>query len=169
MEKLKLKHLAPYLPYGLSFAYKMLGSKPFAIAVMKELNAEQVNKQYFVEHEVLPLLLPLSEVTKHQWESVFMAGIDDVVLDVIKSYYLADVHVKEKVIRYYDTAKGIHLKMPVDTLFVINLNPLQFESGQNHNYRFYMLRAIDMMNKLHIDYMHLIDKGLALNKLDYEK
>lgn len=69
MEKLELKHLAPYLPYGLKF-YDLLNEITHNVVgiIEDEIYAKEVNGDcyswYYKESDELPILRPLSDLTK---------------------------------------------------------------------------------------------------------
>ena len=180
MKKLLFKHVSPYMPYKMQF--KVFDSPPDVMTGLGfTFNKEPIvyyNFRRSVGRSYLdvikPLLIPLSEVTKKQWMQVFKAGIDDVVQEVIDQYFKPEIRINKSIIYYYNANKASGFRMPEESLFVINLDPLQFSAGynlttkSNSSYRFHQLKAIDEMNLLHIDYMGLIDAGLALNKNDYK-
>ncbi len=71
MEKLELKHLAPYLPYGL----KGLGKYPNGDDNIREINISNV--MAYVDNDInsKPILRPLSDLTNykgifHNWEYI---------------------------------------------------------------------------------------------------
>jgi hypothetical protein len=74
-EKLELKHLAPYLPYGL----KLQSKNPFGIKHTCSLVFEreeylECNIKTAIKYQFKPILIPLSELTK---ESAINYGYPD--------------------------------------------------------------------------------------------
>ena len=62
MEKLELKHLAPYLPYGL----KMSEQKYDLVLNVNNHPNHCVDLEYSIKEQVKPILRPLSDLTKEK-------------------------------------------------------------------------------------------------------
>ena len=82
--KLELKHLAPYLPYGLTYQVKLKEIKLMVISTGNIYNILRAVNEGVYGDEYKPILRPLSDLTKVlQWDDgqYMMTDYDDFDLD----------------------------------------------------------------------------------------
>lgn len=96
-------------------------------------------------HIFKPLVIPLDQLTEAQWIEVFKAGT---------SNQLGEIDINTNVIGI--NGDGFYLRYWVDMM--------NFEGLWTFN----QLAAFAKLHELHADLHGLIEKGLAINKLDYE-
>ena len=144
--ELELKHLAPYLPYGLPI--KILNHKCDYVSIefAKANGFYMMADEFYVTYEggrtgkgvndFKPLLLPLSKLDK-----TFSVNGEEYHRNLIMDYFINSRHIF--------TCQTI-IKNRLTT------NTLKFLDAQT-------------MFKFHFDVFGLIDAGLALNKLDYDE
>ena len=131
--KLELKHLAPYLPYGLKCKWNQ--SKPFELKGLQH-GSDSVNnemwiwkdKTYFIGYlyECKPILRPLSDLKTIEKE-----------IKSVDSYWYVDDYLTEK--------------CTVDKIY-----PL-------HVIEFIPYAIMQVLLKYHFDVFGLIEKGLAID------
>jgi len=94
--KLELKHLAGYLPYGLRIARFNQGEIYKKIEyLLRGTNINEVVRY----HNLKPILRPISDLTKEDWNSVFVNSDIDNILSIYQSdkhlgcveYYLVNL------------------------------------------------------------------------------
>lgn len=158
--KIELKHLAPYLPYGLTGLH-FDDERSIKSVVTIELllipdELTVINSDYEYDINLIdfrPLLLPLSELTHEQ--------LNQIIKHLFKNSRgikprLTDIECKKGFITFYDYTTSMRytaVKPGGDKLPVLNMS--------NH------FSDYDIFFELHIDMFNLIPAGLALNKLDY--
>jgi len=85
MEKLELKHLAPYLPYGLKMGY---GGYDLVLNVDNHPN-NCCDLEYSIKKQIKPILKPLSDLTdkeKYELDNIITEGyIDDFINLVVET------------------------------------------------------------------------------------
>lgn len=160
LQQLELKHLAPYLPYGLNIAYEMFGNKyetqPITTVHIwgNKINNIDIN-------QIKPLLIPLSQITKSQWFSILMQGLHQTSPPILPNM----PQMMPDVIIHSDLGAELNY-MGTHYSFSYDFKNNQFES---HGIRFNHVAVLEELYKNHADVNHLIDAGLALNKLDFIK
>jgi len=143
MEKLELKHIAPYLPYGLMCEVTDKGKKTIA-----KLSGAYIDSSYAffdtVESEhgyegIKPILRPYSDLTDEFLEKLF----NGLALDVIRTKYALIINIQ---------IMGEWFK--------------EIISFRKYNGENQLSMSADLYNKLienHFDVFGLIDKGLAID------
>lgn len=142
MDKLELRHIAPYLPYELEFKDPETVTPGVMVAIVAGMpgllfyeNKDEI--YYFDLGRIKPLLLPLSELRSEKYINIFFE----------KDGFMDEV-----------TETNNQLQ---DCNNFIN----QFKITDNdycHPYNFFSL-----LFQHHFDVFGLINAGLALNKLDH--
>lgn len=137
MEKLELKHLAPYLPYGLK---------------------GRVNKETYLqeEHERIGELKTI-DLADHNYELAVYGEL---------GYFLCDIHEFKPILRpLSDLTKEIEYNgkiiIPINELG-ININWYNFEQLKHYYTLFNVYEYIKLL-EWHFDVFRLIDKGLAID------
>lgn len=151
IQKLELKHLAPYLPYGLKVKHfddeRSIKSICDIVHISTDDEVCLINSMYeYYERieDIKPLLLPLSAFTDEQWIEVFKTG---------QPFGAGDLHRSKNGATYYAESGG------------------QISYSQNWKHFtastiFNQLAAFNKIYELHGDLHGLIESGLAINKLD---
>jgi len=85
--KLEIKHLAGYLPYGLKGNYLLSNVVNTSKDELRDKLLTIDNVKFFLDYAT-PILRPLSDLTKEEWNSVFV----DSDIDNILSIYQSDKH-----------------------------------------------------------------------------
>lgn len=162
-DKLQLKHLACYLPYGLTLQLdgkvkELVGLEApyktnnnyFIHGIVREIGGTYRHTQSMcltekTVHLCKPLLIPMSELKKEQWIKVFKAatGFDIEILNIDPT----SVHCS-----FNGTMYGHYY-----------FDDCEFRSTQTFN----QLAAFDTLFSLHADIHGLIEKGLALSKIEH--
>lgn len=163
---LEIKHLAPYLHYGLKIQYvvRAFFDDKLYIGDLIDLNCREnmANSSCVLSHKIVdvkPLLLPLTALTYKQWISVVMAGLTNVTPLHLDGYLQRGKSIEE-------TNYGIEIIISGGDSISFDFKCCQFsDSGMRFNQR----AAFEKLHELHADIFGLIDAGLALNKLDYIK
>lgn len=153
-EKLTLAQLSGYLAYGLQVHYfdDERGAKRTCnielLHVPDEVTIIDGMYQYDVSlSDIQPLVIPLDRLTEAQWIEVFKAGTghDIEVLNIDPT----SVH------GFFNATMYCHYYF----------NDFEFRSTQTFN----QMAAFNKLHELHADLHGWIEKGLGINKLDYEK
>jgi hypothetical protein len=156
---LEIKHLAPYLPYGLKMTTTML-QNPVELAGLG--TDTDIIKKIFIHHHKYtawypienfkPILTPLDNILYIEWLDVFLAGINS-----LKCPYPAGAIGPSNIIMH-DNAVEFFIN-PVDTI-TYDFTENQFHSDS----RFNQLAAFNELYKLHADLDKLIPPGLAIDE-----
>lgn len=152
--KLELRHLAGYLPYGL----KMVRPDRKTVLELHGIAGDLLifkedNETYgsILSGNYKPLVIPLSQLTKEDWQQVFVAGCpqfaDEFSVEVTENWVILD--------QCYDIS-------------TFDFRYRNFEISHSMP-PFDALAAFEKLYSLHADLHGLIEKKLGLNKLDYEK
>lgn len=151
--KLQLEHLAPYLPYGLTFRHYDANRERESICTYASITTEEItliNSDYEYDElieDAMPLLVPLSEIN-----SLFEQFVD---LMPFGDEYKSHLFFEEKPLT------------KLTDLFIIKSNvsvELSFNKAQPLTAPYL---AVNLLFKNHFDVFNLIPEGLALNKLNY--
>ena len=181
-ETLQLEHLCGYLPYGLKMQIdwpngnistgllKSIGLHPgiggedlltIFVEIEKDNSRQFIFRKNQKKYMVKPLVIPLSELTREQWMEIFQAGIDNLKVPVPK-HLLGDLHLE---------LTDMAAELFTDFCNQVN-DSISFyfvEKQFSTDLRFNQLAAFNKIYELHGDLHGLLEKGLALNKLTYEK
>jgi hypothetical protein len=136
--ELEVKHLAPYLPYGLKLVFDNfpLHSKECSHIRTLELDCGHDFNLYLQRGDIKPILHPLSSINK----PIEVNGKTVVVLDLIRntnhSFYFSAGYICEKCLDY---------------------------SLQHEGYGTYPYWIIEILAEHHIDFQGLIPAGLAID------
>lgn len=166
MEELEIKHLTPYLPYGLYMKVDDRG-----VLSMDSMDDECVVSSYnnftktnYHISDIKPILRPLSSMTKKEAYDILclIVGIEDIGFEQSDLDYIS--------LNYeYDMLK-IKGEFPFDdyvcgTEYTINISNdgiACFDTGSNGMYITHS--AYDYLFSKHFDIFGLIDEGLAIEK-----
>lgn len=150
---LELKHLAPYLPYGLKVKDNMNPKADITYQVLSISieNGDGVvvnynSNNFMFIHEVKPILRPLSKL---DWDIIFSVGIEKAKLP----YEIVSLGFE-----YTDDNVECFLNGETHTSF----NYCFSEQAFNSEYRFNQIAALDEIYRQHGDINFLIDAGLAI-------
>ena len=170
--KLELKHLAPYLPYGIKIKTN------HGWEYLESLSSEFINignEDFYEFHEIKPYLRPLSNLIKeieHNGEKfvpiielfrMIYKEIYDVDFEMpIKDFqmfnepFFPSVKVSEKVeVTKAEYNYGFSIEYPNRFCFTVNGDELVFNQ----------LNLLDKLSEWHFDWKFgLIEKGLAIEK-----
>ncbi len=161
--KLELRHLAGYLEHGLKCKRIPISDlwdekivELTALDVADKIAIFHKSADYYFDDEekefdIKPLVIPLSQLTKEDWIEVFKAGLD---FDASK----ISVSICSKFINFYC----------VEDSMTYYIKEKHFAHSVFDRY-FNQLLAFEKLYSLHADLHGLIEKGLGLNKNDYEK
>jgi len=147
--KLELKHLAPYLPYGLKFYIEDLRShvKPFSWTLGVETNLGEV-----LENQNKPILRPLSDLTKGELEEFYNSDkIEKGTLEILK----------KKSANWYETIWDIRFKH--NEGIGIEKDGLCYTSFGIGFHAKYTQEQWEWFYSKHLDVFGLIEKGLAID------
>jgi hypothetical protein len=157
--KLELKHLSPYLPYGLKCRSDMPGNTIFEMRILSNNNAYEDDRSCrWGIGTFKPLLTPLSELTNSQWIDVIIAG--DIVLEREQTYDMDFEWDKENdllIIGIPHDGGREHIKF--------SKHFMAFGGSLWIN----QLAAFNKLYELHADVYGLIESGCALNKNSLNK
>lgn len=155
MEKLELKYIAGYLPYGI---FVMAGAKKVIYTFDYHLNIEGGK----------PILFPM----KCLIEEVTINGETFIpIIELAKLFHKEDAY---KVTHYEDPRYMDWGYNGEDAAWVINCcvendsDRYLYYSIYKHKLNQLPLNLVDKLNELHFDYRGLIDRGLAVSALDYD-
>ena len=140
--KLELKHISPYIPYDLEFKDPETVVPGVMVAICAGMPGllfyeNKDEIEYFDLSRVKPLLIPLSELPKQAKSTV--VGIRNIDQINSKSWYL--IKHKGGETCFYDLPE----EMPIEDVY----------------------DTYEQLFAAHYDVFGLIEKGLALNKLDH--
>lgn len=153
MNELELKHLAPYLPYGLSFSVNLNDVRDNFPDELRTLKLAETNIDLALKIGK-PILRPLSSITTEEAYELGIlltseADMEDIEvgvggIDVFGEYYT--------VVRYQD-------KVDEEYSFMIQFSPIGIVGIDLIPYK-----AYEWLFKNHFDVFGLIEKGLAIEK-----
>jgi len=91
MEKLELKHLAPYLPYGLKIQCKRIHFKEYWVSTLKSIYYDSLDvvsdESVLSEGEYKPILRPLSDLTNNVFsDTAFSIESNESIDSIYMSY-----------------------------------------------------------------------------------
>lgn len=167
MDKLKLEHLAGYLPYGLKLScnttykvYDLIGLNKSEAFIL-----EPYNCGWYCVSNFKPILRPLSdliEVIQYDGYSVVpIARLLDIAISMnwSSTSYLSFDHGKNEYWTYFKGNKpsSIFGYNSEHKYFYLHDNNGNKESVKNHKELF------DFLHELHFDIYGLIEKGLAID------
>lgn len=178
MKELELKHLAPYLPYGLKLQY-VVREKVEQIGIMKSISHNEdetnptrvsISAMYNEEHIWMfkPLLRPLSQLTQeieHNGENfvpleVIARMIEPEYILIDKSTF--DFNVINESIGY-DQVFQLRYKTDYDNYkMVVMLNFHEKEKCFWHTERIIPFSCIEKLLEWHFDIHNLIKNNLAI-------
>ena len=157
MEELELKHISPYIPYGLEFKSNDKICKLGEIIVGMNTVVDWGSSNHFINN-IKPLLRPLSSITIEEAYELGVlltseADMEDVEvgvggIDVFGEYYT--------VVRYQD-------KVDEEYSFMIQFSPIGIVGIDLIPYK-----AYEWLFKNHFDVFGLIEKGLAIDKTTFK-
>lgn len=119
-QQLELKHLAPYLPYGVHIAYEMFGNKyqtqPITTVHIwgNKINNIDIN-------QIKPLLIPISEITSEEFESFGYKNTGWYVKGIIKNHLLGYKHFEYLISKHYDVFGLIDAGLALNKMDFINI------------------------------------------------
>lgn len=161
MEKLELRHLAGYLEHGLKVIWvhnNIIFTMDADGCLQNTLTISDILDEQLHEETCLkPLVIPLSQLTDIKWIEVFKAGINE--FKDIESDYYVQRHKRFVVIEYVQWSTRIKV--------TYDIKNQQFNISGHPNFN--QLAAFTKLYSLHADLHGLVEKGIGLNKLDYEK
>jgi len=191
MEKLELKHIAPYLPYELQFKDPETVVPGVMVAIVAGMPGllfyeEKDEIEYFDLYAVKPLLVPLSELSLEKFANIIqqMTGWKEIIYAKVGYYWAVcekvneddDEPLNDDRIEYinrveecdYDNVISMRAFRPNQVI------DLDLAYGTSDEMRYFMpykvtLAWYSFLYKNHYDLHGLIDAGLALNKLEYIK
>jgi len=158
MEKLELRNLAGYLEHGLKCQRIPISDlwdekivELTALDVADKIAIFHKSADYYFDDEekefnIKPLVIPLSQLTKEEWQQVFDVGL--------QYFHIADLTIDERAV----IAKYKYPKQQIKFLMR--------ETYFTHGCYFNQLAAFEKLYSLHADLHGLIDAGLGLNKLE---
>lgn len=141
--KLELKHLTPYLPYGLKVKYKgqikeLLGLKnhsPWSSQTMVCVN----KGEWTYEYEIKPILIPLSDLQNKEldywieFESKTNEFDCTYLIEALinKTFYAKDVHFAFKI---YDILFKMHFDVfgLIEEGLAIDINKINYKNHDNN-------------------------------------
>ena len=157
MNELELKHLAPYLPYGLSFSVNLNDVRDNFPDELRTLKLAETNIDLALKIGK-PILRPLSSITIEEAYELGViitseADMEDIEvgvggIDVFGEYYT--------VVRYQD-------KVDEEYSFMIQFSPIGVVGIDLIPYK-----AYEWLFKNHFDVFGLIEKGLAIEKTTFK-
>lgn len=137
MEKLELKHLAPYLPYGLeTYQENLRGTKFYAW----ELKPEHIEDALSFQNK--PILRPISDLT------------DDILKEIFNDEQLVVDRLKYAIIVKYQSM-GEWFK---------EIIPIREVTDDRNGHLIYTAWLFIELCKRHFDVFGLIPQGLAIDK-----
>ena len=164
MEKIELKHLAPYLPYGLKIEARIVKFPDFSSRI---LNGYLYEDFKLGDIEIIPILRPLSDLIKAIpfvpmselfdvcFESLYGLGSEDMLSDFIACEDHGD--------RYLFHVRGIE-DNDFEYALWLHLDKLWFSFEVNNaNMMVPQLKIFEKLFELHIDVFGLIEAGLAID------
>lgn len=118
-QKLTLSNLACYLPYGLKFRFIVKDGTIDPVSreiISVGLDHVRCGENYIAKyhfHEIKPLLLPLSELTKEQAKSFGYVDLDDFITGIEKGFipYVVWIQLVEK---HYDVFNLLESGLALD-------------------------------------------------------
>lgn len=164
-EKLKIEHLAPYLPYGVKATIKPQNEIWQIEGLTCHETAYLKGGQYPCDiSDIIPHFLPLSELTGRQWLQVFNAGTEGA------NPVLPGLDGRIENFLEYHSDFGIELIIEDEsTKYSISID-YDFKNRQfSTNIRFNQVKAFNKIFEFHGDLNFLIENGLAINKITNEK
>ena len=157
MNELELKHLAPYLPYGLSFSVNLNDVRDNFPDELRTLKLAETNIDLALKIGK-PILRPLSSITIEEAYELGViitseADMEDIEVgvggvDIFGEYYT--------VVRYQD-------KVDEEYSFMIQFSPIGIVGIDLIPYE-----AYEWLFKNHFDVFGLIEKGLAIDKTTFK-
>ena len=170
MEKLTIKHLAPYLPYGLKIQGQTHGQiEELSACDENNVNIKDRGFQYgwwADMFDVKPILRPLSDLTK-EIENIGIPLRKLCRLFAYKEQYVKDWNFGERDGVYFASATD-----PIMTrLFEYNSKDMFFILSNPRDKEKLNCKQFEAFQKLfewHFDVFGLIEKGLAINLNDLE-
>ena len=112
--KLELKHLAPYLPYGLKIG-KIKGFEAYRLMVCTENNSEEINIDPCVRLQYKPILRPLSDLTEKELRGQgFWHHIDFLIYDKADTTHIPYNMVVYLLSNHFDVFKLIDNGLAID-------------------------------------------------------
>ena len=163
MEKLELKHIAPYLPYGLSFSVNLKDVRDNFPDELRTLKLAETNIDLALKIGK-PILRHLSSMTKKEAYDLLclIVGIEDIGfeqsdLDYISLNYGYDVLEIEGEFPFDDYVCGTRY-----TINISNDGIACFNTESNGAYISHS--AYDYLLSKHFDIFGLIDEGFAIDK-----
>jgi hypothetical protein len=177
--KLELKHLAPYLPYALSFStqsgkvFKTRTLDSFDIRVLKG-KSPNGNDQYHSltlgkinKGELKPILRPMTDLTKE----IEVNGVKFIPLvELAKlSFFKNEIH--ELKDDYIDLGFGysFHFSSNSDGVCFNCMNGWNGKKWDSNHFVPNQLALFDKLNEWHFDTRELIEQGLAISIHDINK
>ena len=151
--KLELKHLAPYLPYGLSFSVNLKDVRDNFPDELRTLKLAEISIDLALKIGK-PILRHLSSMTKeeaYEFGVILMgeADIEDKEVGIGKMVLMGSIY---PTIMYQD-------KVDEDYSVMIQFSPIGISGMDLIPYE-----AYEWLFKHHFDVFRLIDKGLAIEK-----
>lgn len=163
MEKLELKHLAGYLPYGLKM--ELLGF-PFTQILGKhyrtlELDCGHDFHFYLQENKVRPILRPLSDLTKeievNGEKFIPLVKLFDIVFGIEHEEFV--ISTPAVCMRISDSTQKLEFDERANCFWCEELNNDGNEWSPPHN----QLELFQKLYEWHFDIHGLIEKGLAID------
>ena len=152
--KLELKHLAPYLPYGLKIKVEngidngVFELQPVMLTIQDH---EGINKfdKWFVQYESKPLLRPLSDLTKEiEYNGERFIPIEKILSLTIYGNKDTSYTWDSEILKIWDLNAGDLTLMEFDPQ---NIDALEYF-------------IVQMLFEWHFDVFGLINQGLAIRK-----
>lgn len=173
MKKLEIKHIAPYLPYGLKVQHESIDEDVTEICNIESLSLDCVTFDngcdfYFDDSEydnpiIKPLLRPLSDLYKE------INGVVGIIELAKIEHPCSAYHIlRSKVVEVAgDNQSSMSFKYDLEDNYFINSN---FDCDDEYYPIMYQLDLFTYLFHHHYDIFGLIDKGLAidLNSISHE-
>ena len=167
MNELELKHLAPYLPYGLSFSVNLNDVRDNFPNELRTLKLAEISIDLALK-KGKPILRPLYSMTKKEAYDLLclIVGIEDIGfeqsdLDYISLNYKYDMLEIEGEFPFDDYVCGTEY-----TINISNDGIACFDTGSNGVYISHS--AYNYLFSKHFDIFGLIDEGFAIDKTTFK-
>jgi hypothetical protein len=162
--KLELKHLAPYLPYGLNLRIKNYNSLSWSVKLNIDNYLNNFDKRYINDNieSIKPILRPLSDLTKE---------IEVNEEKFVPIYKLFEIQYKDT--SHVDLIREMYFKINYTFTCSSHYATAMETSINTKNIQMNNYWKIEKLFEWHFDVFGLIEKGLAIDinttkKINYE-